>query len=150
MEPPAQNDAASSDVNAHSFKQRKCYRRRGEADDLEPVDRVGSEANEDATESLSLEELIAHHGQSQNGIRQQDDDTRSSAAHILRQRKAAKRRRGGIEFTNSSIKGGPNSAEPEDSDILKDKEEEKMQHIMTVVDRFAPQTGQVADVDKHM
>ena len=77
------------------------------------------------------------------------EDSQFSAAQILRQLKAVPKRRGGIEFTIPTVNARTDSPEPEDSDHLKDKDA-ITQDIKTVVDRFAPQTGQVADVDKHM
>ena len=76
------------------------------------------------------------------------DDEPLSVAEILRQRKAAVRRKGGIEFTSSHT---PVSTAPQISDALVVKEDDIPAEIKSVIERFAPQTGQVSDVaDKHM
>lgn len=70
-------------------------------------------------------------------------------SEILRLRRLAQRKRAGIEFTNatSTPEGGNVEARPGD-EVLDN--EDSFGKILTVVDRFAPQTGQVANVDKHM
>ena len=144
------NDATSPELSMRLFRRRKSYRKRGEAEVLTAVDDVRSDTMEDngKAKPLTIEELISHHGYSQEGGEQKEDATRLPAAQILRKHKAAQRRRGGIEFSNSSHTR-INSAAPETSDALTEKDDTP-QEIKTVVDRFAPQTGQVADVDKHM
>lgn len=70
-------------------------------------------------------------------------------AEILRRRQAARNRRGGIEFTNTNTntKGEGIPTEPAPTTLEKG---DPSKELHTVVNRFAPQTGQVADVDKHM
>lgn len=149
MELPTQMDTTPSDPSLRPFKRRKWYRKRAEIEGLAPGDDVKSESNEEEAKPLTLDELITHHGLDRNMIVEEAEDSQFSAAQILRQRKAVQKRRGGIEFTISTVNARTDSPEPEDSDQLKDKDETS-QDIKTVVDRFAPQTGQVADVDKHM
>lgn len=151
MDIPAQIDPTSSDINIRPLKRRKFYRKRVEADDLATIDDINSEINKnnDTARPLTIEGPISHHGESQDVEEQgREDDFRLPIAQILRQRKAAQRRRGGMEFTNAS-NTTISAAAPENSDALIEKDD-TVQEIRTVVDRFAPQTGQVADVDKHM
>lgn len=151
MDMPTQIDHTSSDLNIRPFKRRKFYRKRGDADDHATIDEINSETNEnnDVARPLIVEGLVPHHGQDQVVDEQgREEDSRLPAAQILRQRKAAQRRRGGIEFTNAS-NTRISAAAPENNDALNEKDD-STQEIKTVVDRFAPQTGQIADVDKHM
>lgn len=149
MELPTQMDTTPLDPSLRPFKRRKCYRKRAEIEGLASGVDIKSESNEEETKSLTLDELITHHGLDQNMTVEEDEDSQFSAAQILRQLKALQKRRGGIEFTIPIVNARTDSPEPEDSGQLKDKDE-TTQDIKTVVDRFAPQTGQVADVDKHM
>ena len=105
------------------------------------------------TDSIPLDDLIANNGRtadSEEGVQGEDTQgTHFSVRDILRQRKASQRRRGGIEFSNHQISNSQSqsvSSEPP----IKGDQDEPSNDIKTVVDRFAPQTGQVADVDKHM
>lgn len=151
MDTAAQIDLTSTNLKTRPFKRRKFYRKRGEADDSATIDDITSETNKDndAARPLTTEGLISTHGQNQEEEEQgQGEDSHLPSAQILRQRKAAQRRRGGIEFTNTSTIRISDAA-PANSDALIEKDD-TVQEIMTVVDRFAPQTGQVADVDKHM
>ncbi|KAI4279743.1 MAG: hypothetical protein LQ337_000023 [Flavoplaca oasis] len=72
-----------------------------------------------------------------------------SVADILRRRRTAQRKRAGIEFTNATVIPDSGVAEAVDGNGLLDKEA-SLDKILNVVDRFTPQTGQVADVDKHI
>ena len=80
-----------------------------------------------------------------------EDDTPSAAtvpsiSEILRMRKAGRNRKGGIEFTQASTK--PKPADSSDELISRESVQEAVEKV---VNRFAPQNGQVsADVDKHM
>lgn len=149
MELPTKMDTNPSDPSLRPFQRLKCYRKRAEIEGLAPGDDIKSDSNEEEAKQLTLDELITHHGLNRNMIVEEAEDSHFSAAQILRQRKAVQKRRGGIEFTISTVNARTDSPEPEDIDQLKEKDETS-QDIKTVVDRFAPQTGQVANVDKHM
>lgn len=149
MELPIQMDITPSGPSLRPFKRRKCYRKRGEIESPTSGDDIKSESNEEEAKPLTLDELITHHGLDHNMTVEDGEDSQFSAAQILRQLKAVPKRRGGIEFTIPTVNARTDSPEPKDSDHLKDKDA-ATQDIKTVVDRFAPQTGQVADVDKHM
>lgn len=151
MDVSAPIEPTSSDLNIRPFRRRKFYRKRGKVDDSATIDDINSEINkdDDAARPFTKEGLISYHGQNQDVEEQgREVDSRLPAAQILRQRKAAQRRRGGIEFTNAD-NSRISAAAPGNGDALIEKDD-TVQEIKTVVDRFAPQTGQVADVDKHM
>lgn len=149
MELPTQMDTTPSDPSLPPFKRPKCYRKRVEIESLASGDDIKSDSNEEEAKPLTLDELIIHHGLDHNMTVEGDEYSQFSAAQILRQLKAVPKRRCGIEFTIPTVNARTDSPEPEDSDHMKDKDA-TTQDIKTVVDRFAPQTGQVADVDKHM
>ena len=68
---------------------------------------------------------------------------------VLRQRKV-QRRRCGIEFTNFPVTTSRNDLHTLLSNNMSREKDDVVADIEAVVNRFAPQTGQVADVDKHM
>ncbi|KAL8685457.1 MAG: hypothetical protein Q9218_007748 [Villophora microphyllina] len=72
-----------------------------------------------------------------------------TVTELLRRRKAVQKRRLGIEFSNAAPAGESSALVPRAGDEILDNED-SLEKILSVVDRFAPQTGQVADVDKHM
>ena len=76
-------------------------------------------------------------------------ETSLTMAEVLRRRQTARNRRGGIEFTNSTSTTKSDFAIPQPSGAMIEKGEPP-KDLHPVADRFAPQTGQVADVDKHM
>ena len=69
-----------------------------------------------------------------------------SVADIIRQRKALQRKRAGIEFSTSKL-ASRNSERRLDNAAQTSTDAEVEEPVKN---RFAPQTGQVADVDKHM
>ena len=139
----------SSDLNSPPSKRRKFYRKR-ETLEEEIVDDniISANATPVTSEPLTIEELISHHANQSDISRQHEESTLPTTAEILRQRKAAQRKRLGIEFTNAD-NARASIIVPESSNALAEKND-ITPVIKTVVDRFAPQTGQVADVDKHM
>ena len=128
-------------------KRRKFYRKRLDSDDHEDVTPTYQEDAPSVT-ALTLDELVDTKGNIPH-INLLDQDSNISVAEILRQRKAAQRRRGGIEFTNAPTTLQSGSALPQHSKALVAKEDTAAE-LEVVVNRFAPQTGQVADADKHM
>ena len=133
-----------SDHFTPSSKRRKFYRKRTDAQyDAEPA-----LSSAPSPQSMTLDQLIQNHAHPTQPHRQDADEEPSSVAEILRQRKAALRRKGGVEFTNNSTSTATAS---KPSDALTVKGDETPADIKAVVERFAPQTGQVSDVaDKHM
>ena len=97
---------------------------------------------------MTVDELISHHAHVTQTQDEKPNEEPLSIAEILRQRKAALRRKGGIEFSNTQ---SSTSTEPQTNDALAAKEDDIPADIRSVIERFAPQTGQVSDVaDKHM
>ena len=126
-------------------KRRKFYRKRS---DVEDEGSPTPPPSAPPPESMTVDELISHHAHQTEAHDQRTDDEPLSIPEILRQRKAALRRKGGIEFTNIPTS---TSAAPQTSDALVAKEDDTPADIKAVIERFAPQTGQVSDVaDKHM
>lgn len=97
---------------------------------------------------MTVDELISHHAHLTETEDRNIEEEPLSIAEILRQRKAALRRKGGIEFTKSHAS---TPTAPQRSDALALKEDDTPADIKLVIERFAPQTGQVSDVaDKHI
>lgn len=80
----------------------------------------------------------------------------SSIAEILRLRKQVRNRRGGIEFANEASQPERPSGKTtigvnaSNGDHSATSIEKTPAEIAAIVNRFAPQTGQVADVNRHM
>ena len=133
------------------FKKRKFYRKRPGHEDEQSIETVNSESTASApsTGPMSLDQMMVVESRSSIPQSQDDIDSPLSVAELLRQRKALQRRKGGIGFANTGDtknieRGGTrkNSTETDQGKALSKP--------VTVIDRFAPQTGQVADVDQHM
>ena len=77
---------------------------------------------------------------------QDDEETSRPMAEILRLRRNARGRRGGIEF----VDGDTQAARTADAIEAVVGREGTSGEIAAIVNRFAPQTGQVADVNQHM
>lgn len=140
------------DLNAPPpFKKRKFYRRRTDNEDEVPVETVNpdSTASGPSTGSMSLDQMIVLESRSSVPQRQDDIDTPLSVADLLRQRKALQRRKGGIGFGNTGDTKNIETGNLQQSSTGTDQGK-ALSKVVTVIDRFAPQTGQVADVDQHM
>ena len=145
---PHSQDEGSSELSRPS-KRRKFYRKRTDPEDEDEAPTTTSSAPP-SPHSMTLDQLISHHAHltDTETQHQEKEDEPSSIAEILRQRKATSRRKGGIEFTNAHAS---TSSTPQTSDALVAKEHEIPADIKAVIERFAPQTGQLSDVaDKHM
>ena len=145
-----QNDSAGFNPNVRPAKRRKFYRKRtdDEMHELAGAPASTSRQNTPPPALLTLDELVSGNGHVSDG-EDQHEETHLSVPEILRRRKAAQRRRGGIEFSNTSITHKSPSDTPQPNDAVNEKDETSADMKM-VVNRFAPQTGQVADVNKHM
>lgn len=142
---PRIEDENSSDLFRPS-KRRKFYRKRTDGEDQ--ASPALPFAKPPPPASMTVDELITHHAHLTETQDHNTDEEPLSVAEILRQRKAALRRKGGIEFTNSHAS---TSSIPQTGDALIVKEDDTPADIKSVIERFAPQTGQVSDVaDKHM
>ena len=128
-------------------KRRKFYRKRAEDDEPENTATAAAETVPSVT-PLTLDELVIARGVVPD-VEAQEVGSTVSVANIIRQRKAIQRKRAGIEFRNTTNAPQSGSATPSLSKVLTGKDEAAAD-IEAVVNRFAVQTGQVADVDKHM
>lgn len=132
------------------FKKRKFYRKRTEFEDEVPDNAKATESlsSPPPSELLTLEEMIV---QNSNNISQasEDQDGALSVAELLRQRKILQRKKGGIGFANLGVATSIAPPVPQNTSLATE-DEGAMSKFVTVADRFAPQTGQVADVDQHM
>ena len=127
-------------------KRRKFYRKRDEPkeDNSDPsIEQVAQ-----LPTPITLDELVSNQGRHVSDSEAQTEAT-PSIADILRKRKALQRRKVGIDFTNETI-----ATKHPSSDAVIQHTPAEMEGTTTdvdkVVNRFAPQTGQLADVDKHM
>ena len=133
------------------FKRRKQYRRKDEAEDTDAHEEVAPHLDKATAvvEPLSSEDTTSNHKHTQShGGRPDFEDEQSHISKLLRRRKATQRKRGGVEFTVSTNASLP--AEVPNIDEKQTDNDEMPQEIRKVVERFAPQTGQIANVDKHM
>ncbi|KAL8845572.1 MAG: hypothetical protein Q9176_000208 [Flavoplaca citrina] len=154
MNDPSMTTETTTDNLARPFKRRKFHRKRPDSPQSDHAPLAETLCSSNSTPDLpsidntpcepppppSLEALDDENG---------DNCSSLSVAEILRRRRTAQRKRAGIEFTNATAVPESGAAETVDGNGLLDKEA-SLDKILSVVDRFAPQTGQVADVDKHM
>ena len=146
MENSLCTDQPASSLYAHPSKRRKFYRKRRDEELLVNEDEAQAEADvTDNVHSLTIDELVSKRGSLHDPDAEHDQKLPLSAAELICRRKAH-RRRLGIEFNNSNS-DRTSSAPPEISTVAL---QDDVLEIKTINDRFAPQTGQVADVDKHM
>ena len=131
------------ELAARPAKRRKFYR--------QPIEDENDPKGLDIADGTPLEHPYVDTPGTTNGPSSDDgvlalEDSHLSIAEILRRRKAAQKRRGGIEFSNASRE------RENTTHLANDKHSSSIKSaiINEAVDRFAPQTGQVADVDKHM
>ena len=149
VEIPQEDQSVNLNEAFRPAKRRKFYRRRHDDDEGEGQDRSELSPEPLATVPLSIDELVDSHGGASEDTETQSNEKALPLSELLRLRRAVQRRRGGIEFSNASNTSNEvgsvfetNNTLPENDDALAD--------VDMVVNRFAPQTGQVADVDKHM
>ena len=132
------------------FKKRKFYRKRAELEDevSDIAKATESLSSPSPSELLTLDEMIVRHS---NGVSKPSRDQAGelSVAELLRHRRALQRRKGGIGFANVGVATSMAPPAPQSSNLATE-EEGTTSKFVTVADRFAPQTGQVADVDQHM
>ena len=150
MDWDAQNDEQNSADLFRPAKRRKFYRKRTDVEEEEEEEAPKPESHRSvpSPEPMTVNELIARNRHNTPPQEKCDEEAALSIAEILRQRKVTARRRGGIEFTNNNPS---NSTAPQPSEALIEREDETPADIKSVIERFAPQTGQVTDTtDKHM
>lgn len=140
---PAQADT----ILFRPTKKRKIYRQRAAADDeVEAAPPAASFANPAAAQSL--DELItsASTAAANAGVEEAENVSTVSMAEILRLRKKLKAR-GGVEF-----KASGHVARDGEGELVPREDEEKVEGAASsrVLRTFAPQTGTVGDVNRHM
>jgi len=152
MEDIAKPGKSDRDLLPPPLKKRKVYRKRPQSED-EEVDsiHIASPPTANALEPAILDKLISQSSRDADAKSYNEQETPLSVTEILRQRKAIQRRKAGIEFraVDTASRNDSSEAKAKATSSLLDKED-TLDRIITVVDRFAPQTGQVADVDQHM
>ena len=147
-EPRPESASMDFDKTFRPAKRRKFYRKRNDEDEDDGSNLINTRRDQSTT-PLSLDELVIIQGETGADTQLHTEGSLVPIAEILRLRKNAQRKKGGIEFTNTStankiaFDGAQlNNAILESDDAVADADK--------VISRFAPQTGQVADVDKHM
>ncbi|KAL8719393.1 MAG: hypothetical protein Q9225_003598 [Loekoesia sp. 1 TL-2023] len=137
------------DEVSRPFKRRKFYRKRvNYSDDEEAGSAEPSSSNKIPYIPTTKSPQVPSASQSDDdGMTH--DGVQLPVSEILRRRRLAQKRRAGIEFSNATPVPEGGNVEVRPGDEVLDNED-SFGKILTVVDRFAPQTGQVADVDKHM
>ncbi|KAI4097919.1 MAG: hypothetical protein LQ344_000191 [Seirophora lacunosa] len=145
---PAPEDNLPEET-AQPFKRRKFYRKRLGSPSSESGPAAFPATSNTIASSYTAPEQLAQNSSLSDAEQHITGPPQRTVAEILKHRKAAQRRRGGIEFTNSTHVGESSIDTAAHADQLLDNED-SLGKILTVVDRFAPQIGQVADVDKHM
>ena len=148
----SEHDLPHLPTSSQSFrpaKRRRFYRKRTETDDEDASDAPPTLAAV-TPELQTVDELISHNGLGKNVFPHPDDETAPSIADLVRQRKAIQRRRGGIEFTNLNPSlAASNGLSLEEALVV--REDDTPADIKSVIERFAPQTGQITETtDKHM
>lgn len=145
MATPPNIDQVAPDLYSRPFKRQRCYRKRGEDEPRLSNDETKVEQAPDTSNALTIDELISNHGSIHSPGEEDDQHLPLSAAELIFRRKA-QRRRLGIEFNNSpNDRTGP---APTESNVVALQDDAP--ELKTLNDRFTAQTGQVADVDKHM
>ena len=128
-------------------KRRKVLRRRLNDDNDAPS--VNSQ-NQSRPLTTSSSTAASSHSPLETAVLVELEEHVLPMAEILRRRKLAKARRAGIEFSNTSQNTHSNSTPQQPSDALVSIDDGRSA-VKAAVNRFAPQTGKVADVlDKHM
>ncbi|TKA62512.1 hypothetical protein B0A49_09229 [Cryomyces minteri] len=142
---------ASTEPVFRAAKRRKVFRRRIGDDDKDMATQEPQSETSALPQTSSPRPMFdLRNSQSTDAAAAESSEVHVSIAEILRRRQLAKSRRGGIEFSNATTLRQSRSARTQQSDALAIAEPEQSA-MEPVVNRFAPQTGKVADVlDKHM
>lgn len=146
MATPPNPDQVNPDIDPRPSKRQKFYRKRRNNEARLSDDETKVEEGPDNLDALTVDELISNHGSTHGPDGEQDQHLPLPAAELVFRRKA-QRRRLGIEF-NNSINDRTTSAPIEESNAVAVQDDAP--EVKTLNDRFTAQTGQVADVDKHM
>lgn len=149
MEDDPTHSESTIDELSRPFKRRKFYRKRVNTFSVDETgsteDPTSSKVPQFYTSNDPLYPPFTHLDREENT----DGDSSLPTSEIFRRRRAIQKRRAGIEFSNAaSVPEGAADESRRGDEILDN--EDSFGKILTVVDRFAPQTGQVVDVDKHI
>ncbi|KZF24393.1 hypothetical protein L228DRAFT_266735 [Xylona heveae TC161] len=144
-----QTDTPREDLVPRPFKRRKFYRKRVEEANDDDGNAVGTTMTAEAPAAAPPTDPEGR--ENDQGSDNEGPDKKLSVQEILRLRKAARNRRGGIGFANStsSTSASVGSGTVASSDALMESAA-TAEEVQAAVNRFAPQTGMAADVDKHM
>lgn len=124
-------------------KRRKIYRKTANNKDDSP-----ESTPQPTVARLTLDELVISQGLLPGQI-SASETAEVPVAEILRQRRYVQRRKGGIEFTNNGYGQKSSLNGLQNSKALQGRGESTAD-LEATVNRFAPQTGQVVNADKHM
>lgn len=102
-----------------------------------------------ASQLLTVDEMVEQSALDHGNEIQASAITPLSVVELLRQRKVAQRKKAGIEFTNLNTSADSTTKQPKHA--LIEKPDDTPADIKQVIERFAPQTGQISEAtDKHM
>ncbi|OWP06985.1 hypothetical protein B2J93_7719 [Marssonina coronariae] len=139
---PAPSELTRADaILFRPSKKRKIYRQRIAQDEPDPSPTAPSISSPDAAPAQSLDELISTASAS---LPSRAEEVPVPMSEILRLRKKSKAR-GGVEF-----KASGQVARNEEAELVLKTDEEGLDTPAGVQRKFAPQTGTVGDVNKHM
>lgn len=136
---------ASDTILFRPSKKRKIYRQRTNADDTDDHPATVEVSPSTTPAPQSLDELIAMSSREADG---ELEGTQVSMAEILRLRKQRRPKIGGVGFKAS---GTPLARDEMGTLVVRDQDDgEREEDMLAAVKRFAPQTGTVGDVNKHI
>ncbi|KAI9792736.1 MAG: hypothetical protein M1833_001017, partial [Piccolia ochrophora] len=150
----AHSDTMDTEALFRPSKRRKFYRKRVGSNDVVPSDHpTAGPPRPDLTSPP--EHPLPTNGDASDAHADADGGLgKLSLADIMRLRKAGRQRRGGIEFTTSGADSSHSrSAVLSNADMIAamtDPSSVVPEDVAAVVNRFAPQTGEVSDVNKHI
>ena len=140
MEADQSESAALPVFNLRPAKRRKIFRQRRED--------VDSGLEENPSGAVSLGSLFAVEESPTVSLPDTQVDDGLSLSNVLRMRKAAQRKKGGVEFSSSTTQPQAPTNTPPSPTVTQVPDSSAV--VSMINSRFAPPTGQVADVDKHM
>ncbi len=146
----------SVDPTFRPLKRRRNYRRHSD-EAGEPSATPPAAGYDNAAEPRQSEPIADAPSVSAKAYAEEEEaETQLPVSEILRLRKQARHRRGGIEFAANHVPESAGAGRPGMAATADGAEEGHAERdgntgeAARIVNRFAPQTGQVADVNKHM
>ena len=143
----------TADLQQHHFrpaKRRKFYRKRADTEERDTSE-ITAVPPTPVPDTHTISDEPYQNGHTSETYDNVGSEKSLSVATLIRQRKSLHRRKGGgIEFTNLNTLASA-STTAQNGDVSAEKEDETPAKIRSVIERFAPQTGQVSETtDKHM